>query len=49
MYEIIVSDIAKKQLSKINQEMRDRIGVVLERIRIRPFYFVKKLWHDSGT
>lgn len=43
MYEIIVSDLAKKQLSKISQEMRDRIGIVLERIRIRPFHFVKKL------
>jgi mRNA interferase RelE/StbE len=43
MYEIIVSDLAKKQLDRINQEMKDRIGVVLERIRIRPFSFVKKL------
>ena len=43
MYEIIVSDLAKKQLSKASQEMRDRIGIVLERIRIRPYSFVKKL------
>jgi len=43
MYEIIVSDLAKKQLSKISQEMKDRIGIVLERIRIRPFHFVKRL------
>ncbi len=43
MYEIIVSDIAKKQLSKMGQGIKDRIGIVLERIRIRPFHFVKKL------
>ena len=43
MYAIIVSDLAKKQLSKISQEMKDRMGVVFERIRIRPFHFVKKL------
>jgi len=43
MYEIIVSDTAKKELEKLSQEIRDRIGCVLERIRIRPFHFVKKL------
>ncbi|MFH1823173.1 MAG: type II toxin-antitoxin system RelE/ParE family toxin [archaeon] len=48
MYEIILSDLAKKQLSKLNSEIRDRIGIVLERIRIRPFYFVKKLVGSEG-
>lgn len=43
MYEIIVSDTAKKQLNKLSQEMKDRIGNVLERIRTRPFHFIKKL------
>ena len=43
MYEIIVSDAAKKQLSKLSQEFKDRIGFVVERIRIRPFHFVKRL------
>lgn len=43
MYEIIVSDKAKEQLKKLPQEIKNRIGNVLERIRIRPFYFVKRL------
>jgi len=43
MYEIIVSDTAKKQLEKLPQEIKDRIGCVIERIKIRPFHFVKKL------
>ncbi|MBS3090267.1 type II toxin-antitoxin system RelE/ParE family toxin [Candidatus Pacearchaeota archaeon] len=43
MYEIIVSDKAKEQLSKLPQEIRNRIGTVLERIRIRPFHFVKRV------
>lgn len=43
MYEIIVSDRAKEQLIKLSQDMRDRIGSVIERIKIRPFHFVKKI------
>jgi mRNA interferase RelE/StbE len=43
MYEIIVSDKAKKQLSKLSQDIRDRIGIALERIRIRPQHFVLRL------
>lgn len=43
MYEIILSDNAKKELSKLSQEIKNRIGSVLERIRIRPHYFVKRL------
>ena len=43
MYEIIVSDKAKEQLKKLPQEIKNRIGNVLERIRIRPFSFVKRL------
>ncbi len=43
MYELIVSDTAKKQLSKLPQEIKNRIGFVLERIRARPFHFVKRL------
>jgi len=43
MYEIIVSDKAKKQLSKLSPDMRDRIGIALERIRIRPQHFVLRL------
>lgn len=43
MYEIILSDSAKKDLSKLSQEIKDRIGNDLERIRIRPYHFVKRL------
>lgn len=43
MYEIIVSDRAKEQLSKLPKDIRNRIGTVLERIRIRPFHFVKRI------
>lgn len=43
MFEIIVSDLAKKQLTKLPQDIKDRIGYALERIRIRPFHFIKKL------
>jgi mRNA interferase RelE/StbE len=43
MYEIIVSDKAKKQLSKLSKEIIDRIGNALERIKIRPHSFVLRL------
>lgn len=43
MFEIIVSDLAKKQLAKLPQGIKDRIGYALERIRIRPFHFVKRV------
>ena len=43
MYSIIISDPAKKELSKLNKDDRHRVYAVLERIRIRPHAFVKKL------
>lgn len=43
MYEIIVSDKAKRQLAKLPKEILDRIGNALERIRIRPEHFVLRL------
>jgi mRNA interferase RelE/StbE len=43
MYEIIITDKAKKKLEKLPFEIQKRIAAVLERIRIRPFYFVKRL------
>ncbi len=43
MYEIILSDKAKKQLSKLPSNIKDRMGTVIERIKIRPFSFVKKI------
>lgn len=43
MYEIILSDKAKLQLEKLPSDIKDRIGSVIERIRIRPYSFVKRL------
>lgn len=43
MYEIIVSDLAKRQLAKLPEDIRNKIGWVIERIRIRPYHFVKRL------
>lgn len=43
MYEIILHEIAKKQLSKLPAQIQDRILKTLERIRIRPYSFVKSL------
>ncbi len=43
MYSIIVSDKAKKQISKLPKKIIDRIGNALERIKIRPQHFVLRL------
>ena len=42
-YELIFSDTFKKQFSKLENTIQQRIISALERIRIRPEYFVKKL------
>ena len=42
MYEILLSDKAKSQLKKLPQQIRNRIGSVIERIRIKPFHFIKR-------
>ncbi len=42
MYEIILSDKAKKQLSKISENLQYRIGNAFERIKFRPHHFVKR-------
>ncbi len=43
MYEVTLSKDAKKSLNKLNKIDSERIISVLERIRIRPHVFVKKL------
>ncbi len=48
MYEILFSDRAKKQLSKLERNVQERILDALERIRIRPEDFVTKLVNESG-
>ena len=42
-YEVIFSDFADKQLSKLPHESQRRIVSTLKRCRIRPHSFVKKL------
>jgi mRNA interferase RelE/StbE len=43
MYELLFSDTAKKQFEKLDSQIRSRIGASLERMRIRPEHFVKRL------
>lgn len=43
MYDIFLSDTAEKQLSKLDKNIRDRIGKAIEKIRIRPGSFVERL------
>lgn len=47
-YEVLFSDLALKQLRKLDQEARQRIIATIERIRIRPDAYVKKLVGDEG-
>jgi mRNA interferase RelE/StbE len=42
MYELIISDKARDQLKNLSQEIINRIGSVFERIKLRPFHFVKR-------
>ena len=48
MYNIVFSDIAKKQFNKLEKSVQERIGTVLERIKIRPHAFVEKLVGEPG-
>ena len=43
MYEIIYSDSALRQLQKLEKNTQERIIKALERIRIRPEPYIKKL------
>ena len=47
-YQVIFSDLAIKQLRKFDKEIGQRIISTLERIRIRPDAYVKKLVGDEG-
>ena len=47
MYEILFTDEAKKQLARLSQEARERIGSALERIKLRPHNFVKRLYNSK--
>lgn len=43
MYELIYTEEFLKQLKKLTKDIQKRIIVTLERIRIRPYPYVKKL------
>ena len=42
MYELKFSDDALNKLSKLDNSIQERIGKVLERVKIRPLDFVEK-------
>ena len=48
MYEIIFSDKAKSQFNKLEKNVQERIGSVLERIKLRPEHFLEKLVGEPG-
>ena len=48
MYELVFTDKVLKQLEKLERDIKERILATLERIRIRPEAYVKKLVGDSG-
>ena len=43
MYKIVFYERAEKQFGKLTSEIQKKIVNSLERIKIRPFHFVKKL------
>lgn len=47
-YQILFSDLALRQLKKLEVEARQRIIATLERIRVRPEAHLKKLVGDEG-
>jgi mRNA interferase RelE/StbE len=47
-YEITFTDTSRRQFIKLEKDVQERIITALERIRIRPESYVKKLVGDSG-
>jgi mRNA interferase RelE/StbE len=47
MYELILSGKAKRQLSKLEKNVQDRIGRVFERVKIRPESHFKRLVNSN--
>jgi len=48
MYDVVFSSVAEKQFGKLEHQLQARIHAALERIRIRPEVYVKKLVGESG-
>jgi len=47
MYEIFFTQTANEQLKNLSENIRNEIGMALERVRIRPFKFVKRLVNSA--
>ncbi len=47
-YEITFTDTSRRQFRKLKKDVQERIIKALERIRIRPESYVKKLVGDPG-
>jgi len=47
-YDIIFTDTSRRQFRKLEKDVQERIINALERIRIRPESYVKKLVGDPG-
>jgi len=47
-YSVIFSDLSLKQLKKLDGETRQRIITSIERIRIRPNAYIKRLVGEEG-
>lgn len=43
MYKIIFSDLSLKQLEKLDRHLKERIISSIEKCRIRPYSYIKKL------
>jgi mRNA interferase RelE/StbE len=48
MYSIRFTDKAKKQIFKLERKIQERILATLDRIKIRPYTYIKKLVGDPG-
>ncbi|MFH1445772.1 MAG: type II toxin-antitoxin system RelE/ParE family toxin [Nanoarchaeota archaeon] len=48
MYTVLLSLIAKRQLQKLEKNLQKRIIAVLERIRLHPEKYVKRIVGDRG-
>ena len=43
MYDVTFTETALKQLNKLQKDVQARVIAALERIRLRPFHFVKRV------
>lgn len=43
MYDILLSNKAAEQLSKLPQKIKNRIGHAIEKIKVRPEHFIERL------